>query len=427
MAENNDKKAVTLSQLERVADALISKVEQFAIPDSSIEVDHLSENVIELINQNSFVLEDKSIEAKHLSEEIVNLLNKDCSISEEDYNSFVSFDVNELVFSIIRKPLYTVTYDATEDCVAHFTVVCDMSKIANYKTIDLNMKVFNWSGPNRQQVAGGGTFSSNVIDLDGSYVNSCSYLGTPVINGDIIDGEGTLTGSIAPIMSADALSKPYAKLAFTFTKLKVGQPISFDIDDISLTIDGEPLEILNFGGFFSKEGCTVISHAEESDEPEESTVLYNVEYTPTSERQVINFAVVMNESDYVVGSTIDFSMDIDNWDGQDKTNITIGGGIYTSDTTALNGSFNEVSDVTTLLLDGTLVDGKGTLSATFNAESIPSGSYVILSFSLTTIDLGNTVTFDINDISLKVDNNPVEILNLGGFFPGEGCTVVKVN
>lgn len=263
MAENNDKKAVTLSQLERVADALISKVEQFAIPDSSIEVDHLSENVIELINQNSFVLEDKSIEAKHLSEEIVNLLNKDCSISEEDYNSFVSFDVNELVFSIIRKPLYTVTYDATEDCVAHFTVVCDMSKIANYKIINLNMKVFNWSGPNRQQVSGGGTFSSDVPDLDGSYAHVCSYQGTPVINGNIVDGEGTLTGTIIPVIGDGALAKPYAKLAFVFTNLIVGQPVSFDISEISLTIDGQPLEILNFGGFFPKEGCTVTSYIEE--------------------------------------------------------------------------------------------------------------------------------------------------------------------
>ena len=712
MAENNDKKAVTLSQLERVTDALISKVEQFAIPDSSIEVDHLSENVIELINQNSFILEDKSIEAKHLSEEIVNLLNKDCSISEEDYNSFVSFDVNELVFSNIRKSLYTVTYDATENCVAHFTVVCDMSRIANYKTINLNMKVFNWSGPDRQQTSGGGTFSSNVLDLDGSYVHVGSYQGTSVINGDIVNGEGTLTGSIAPIMSADALSKPYIKLAFAFTNLKVGQPVSFDINDISLTIDGAPLEILNFGGFFPKEGCTVVSHIEEPDEPgvleehmiakytfnsatdsnllptfggvknytikdekvgntitrtimssddftsckfqaktallsveylnvtnkatvlnhlfstcsnltsvnvsgwdtsnvtamndmfcqcsslvsiegldtwdtgnvtnmqgmfakcsklqtldlssfdtknltnvnylfeacpvlkdlnvstwdvskigeftwtfyncpslieldlsgwnmkdtvttsstflndrslikiickqhtlfriqgaiparsanswgtiicedlesnydisilqgkywnvegpsvepdepeqpDESSVFYHVEYTPTeklNDNDAAHFTVVMNRSDYTIGSTIHFNMNINNWSGPERTAMEVGGGIFVANSSALDGSFNGGSATTHLLLSGNLINGNGVLEQTFAAPNIvQDGSFVKLAFSFTKVEMGQTISFDINSISLKVDDKPVEILNFGGFFPGEGCTVVKVN
>jgi surface protein len=804
------------SRLEDVENRIeeLEQSDQFMIPDKSIEVEHLSEDVVELINQNSFVLEDKSIETKHLSEEIVNLLNKDCSISEEDYNSYVSFDVNELVFNSIKKPLYTITYNATENCAAHFTVVCDMSKITNYKTINLNMEVSNWSGPNRQQVSGGGTFSSDVSDLDGSYVHVCGYQGVPVINGDIVNGEGTLTGSIVPIIGTTALTRPYAKLAFVFTNLKVGQPISFDIYDISLTIDGTPLEILNFGGFFPKEGCTVVSHIEEPEEPEEPEVseehmiakytfnpatdsnllptfegianytikdetvenifnsewspgvlgdigqdmgasadypnsvrssyfkvdpntlyyfnkeihifwfdsnknfisknmwaddniyqvtspegavyarvyrgsaadliiskkptntivrtimssddftsckfqnkaallsveylnvtnkatvlnhlfsicsnltsvnasgwdtsnvtamndmfcqcsnlvsiegldtwdtgnvtnmqgmfskcsklqaldlssfdtknlnnvnylfeacsalknlnvstwdvgkivdytwtfhtctslieldlsgwnmrdtvttvltfqacqslikvickqhtllrfqgvlptrkadswgtivcediepsydisilqgkywnieglvtepdepdepvqpeepeaLYHVVFEPTEENTgTVHFAVVMNRSDYVVGSNIRFDMNVSNWSGQDKTNMTDGGGVFGANTIELDGSFVGAGSVlSNLLLNGDVVNGKGSLSQLFYALNITATSnYVKLAYAITNVPSGTAVSFDINSISLKVDDKPVEILNLGGFFPKEGCTVVS--
>ena len=801
--------------VDHLSDGVVELINQnsFTLENKSIEVEHLSENVIDLINQNSFVLEDKSIGIKHLSEEIVNLLNKDCSISEEDYN--VSFDVNEIVFG--SKPLYTVTYDATENCYAHFTVVCDMSRIANYKTINLNMKISNWSGPARQQLTGGGVFSSNVFDLDGSYVHTCSYQGTPVINGDIVNGEGTLTGSIVPIMSADALSKPYAKLAFVFTSLKVGEPVSFDINEISLTMDGQPLEMINFGGFFPREGCIVTSHIEEPDEPgdeleehviakyafnsvtdnnllptfggvknytikdeapknifdgewspgalndadgkemvadsaypntsrssyfevepntlyyfnkelhvfwydsnkvfiscklwssnnavyqatspegaayarvyrgsvatdliiskqtmntinrtimssddftsckfqskaallsveylnvtnkatvlnhlfatcsnltsvnasgwdtsnvtamndmfcqcsslisiegldtwdtgnvtnmqgmfskcskietlnlssfdtknltnvnylfencflikdlnistwdvskineftwtfyncsllteldlsgwnmkdsastsltlqgcqslikvickqhtllkiqgviptrranswgtiicedldstydisvlqskywnvegpsvepdepevpdepNESAASYHVEYTPTetlNSNNAAHFTIVMNRSDYIIGSTIHFNMNISNWNGPERTAMEVGGGIFVANSSALDGSFNGGSAIEHLLLNGNLVDGNGVLERTFTAPNITQdGSFVKLAFSFTKVELGQSISFDVTNMSLTVNDNPVEILNFGGFFSKEGCIVTEI-
>lgn len=163
------------------------------------------------------------------------------------------------------------------------------------------------------------------------------------------------------------------------------------------------------------------------DEPEvPNEPLWNIVYTPTEQSDAIHFSIVINKNDYIVGKTAEFNMNVVNWSGSPKTTMTTGGGIFTANTSELDGTLVAGSSLPNLILDGTVVDGEGLLSKTFTTPNLSlTPSYVKFAFSLTNIPLGQSVSFDITNISLKINGNSVEILNLGGFFPKEGCVVTK--
>ena len=152
------------------------------------------------------------------------------------------------------EPLWTVTYTPTETTSTHFTVVCETSKIQN-KSITFNMNTSNWEGlENAIATAGGGVFTANTTDLDGTFVGGSS-LPSLILDGTVVDGKGLLSKTFTtPNLT---LTPSYVKFAFSLTDIPLGQSVSFDITNISLKINGNPVEILNLGGFFPKEGCSV--------------------------------------------------------------------------------------------------------------------------------------------------------------------------
>ena len=158
----------------------------------------------------------------------------------------------------------------------------------------------------------------------------------------------------------------------------------------------------------------------------EPDVIYNVTYNPTEYSDATHFTVVMNRSDYIENSDIEFVMNIDNWEGPAKASMSIGGGVFAANTTALDGSFIGGSATAHLIINGDLVEGEGILSYSGKAFHLANEStYIKLAFSLTNIPAGQSISFDIINPTLPVNGNSVEILNMGGFFPKEGCTVTK--
>lgn len=153
--------------------------------------------------------------------------------------------------------LYTVSYSPTgtlQSSVVHFMVACRMSDLAEGDTVSFYVEVEDWAGADKAYPEGGGIFSSTSALSDGTFVSS--YLTGLKLDGAIYMGKGVLSKTFT--MPGPLDSSEYVKIAFAFTNLNSGQTVSFNIKSISLTVNGEPIDIVNIGGFFTNEGCSVI-------------------------------------------------------------------------------------------------------------------------------------------------------------------------
>lgn len=172
-------------------------------------------------------------------------------------------------------------------------------------------------------------------------------------------------------------------------------------------------------------GCQMATYEVDEEFAPVAPVLYTVSYTPTATTQdaVVHFMVVCRTSDLVQGDTVSFYVEIDNWTGADKT-YPEGGGVFSSTSALSDGTF--VSSYSSgLKLDGGLYGGKGFLSKTFTMPGpLDSSEYVKIAFAFTNLAQGQTASFDIKSISLTVNGEPIDIVNIGGFFDREGSSVV---
>lgn len=153
--------------------------------------------------------------------------------------------------------LYTVTYAPTgtlQSSVVHFMVACKTSDLAQGDTISFYMEIEDWTGADKTYPEGGGIFASASALSDGSF--TLSYSSGLKLDGSISGGRGFLSKTFT--MPGPLNSSEYVKIAFAFTNLASGQTASFNIKSISLTVNGEPVDIVHIGGFFENEGCSVV-------------------------------------------------------------------------------------------------------------------------------------------------------------------------
>lgn len=175
-------------------------------------------------------------------------------------------------------------------------------------------------------------------------------------------------------------------------------------------------------------GCQMATYEVDEEFAPEDPVLYTVNYAPTgvTNSSVVHFMVVCKTSDLTAGATANFYVEIEDWTGADKT-YPDGGGIFSSASALSDGTFTS-SYSAGLKLDGSIYGGKGVLSKSFAIPgSLNSSEYVKFAFAFTNLSQGQTVSFNIKSMSLVANNNPVDIVNIGGFFENEGCSVIDLS
>lgn len=172
-------------------------------------------------------------------------------------------------------------------------------------------------------------------------------------------------------------------------------------------------------------GCQMATYEVDKEFAPGNPVLYTVSYSPTSntEGSVVHLMAVCRTSDLAEGDTVSFYVEIDDWTGADKT-YPEGGGIFSSNSALSDGTFVSSYGTGVLKLDGSISEGKGSLSKTFIMPGpLKSGEYTKIAFAFTKLSPGQTASFNIKSISLKVNGEPIDIVNIGGFFANEGCSV----
>jgi hypothetical protein len=134
----------------------------------------------------------------------------------------------------------------------NFTVLVGVdSDFVKDNTVEVNL-----SGSNAVNIVSGSGYSAMWGDETGVCSNG-AYNGQYAIGGNktvTVDEEGVVTANISHAINND-VATPYLKVNFILTPNSTAEAISFTIDQISVTVNGNEKEILDIGGFYSDEKC----------------------------------------------------------------------------------------------------------------------------------------------------------------------------
>ena len=313
----------------------------------------------------------------------------------------------------------------------HVTPVISANNIKSGDVLRASLKLSNTSNikANGANANGGGIFgsaSSGVSDGlfagqvgNGNFVNSTTAEITTIDSGNV-----TLGG----------VSTPYLKVGMLVSTDNM--PASGVIEELKVTVNGAEQEIINLGGFFAEEVCEFEDFEDiggddnPGDDDNENTggefdgtyIGKKVTFTGARYDSYHHLTAVISADGIKAGDTIGRTLKLSNTQNIPLTgNIGNGGTVFGANTIDVeNGQFTGTvsNDVT---FTHSTPDGITTNSCADVTLSSVSTPYLKVPFMVgyTSIPASGVI----EELKVTVNGLEQEILNLGGFFPEETCTL----